>query len=72
MPESGNCIKPIYYLEKRSCGIKYRFHSEIAAICAIRSLEKNGKKRGQLHAYTCNFCLYWHIGHETKKSKKLR
>jgi len=46
---------------RRSCGTKIPFLSELEALRALIKLPDPG----YMHAYRCEFCGFWHIGHKT-------
>ena len=49
---------------ERSCLTKARFVSRGEA----RSLATHGTRRnGQLHAYHCMYCGWWHLGHRRRR-----
>lgn len=46
---------------RRQCGSKARFGTETGAARKAAWLRRIGE--GDLHAYRCPFCRFWHIGH---------
>lgn len=50
-------------LRRKQCEGKIRYASTESAVNGIRLLHRKYGHRGQLKAYRCPFCRYWHIGH---------
>ena len=64
------CVETNYGGVQRSCMSKARFESRREA----RSLARNGRRsNGQLDAYHCQNCSYWHLGHNrSPKSRRAK
>ncbi len=48
-------------LRRTSCNGKQRHAGEAAARAHAERLSFNGDR--ELHAYQCDFCRHWHVGH---------
>jgi hypothetical protein len=49
---------------EKSCGRKIRHATRGGAIAHLKSLGN-----AQMHAYQCNYCKGWHIGHSNRPGK---
>lgn len=50
-------------LRRKSCEGKVRHPTKEGAIISLKKLTKSRGHQGYMHAYRCNFCGQWHIGH---------
>ena len=51
----------ISWFEHRSCRSKRRYSTRRDARSAARQFGRHVRER--LHAYACDFCAGWHVGH---------
>ena len=51
-------------LRRKSCEGKAKHDTKDNAVVAIKVLVRNRGHQGQLHAYRCDFCGKWHVGHQ--------
>jgi hypothetical protein len=54
----------------RSCAAKVAHTNRRAAKRVARLTNLGGS--GRLHAYSCRFCLSWHVGHPMSYNRRIR
>lgn len=54
-------------LRRKSCEGKKKFDNQTDAIKTVMRMKSDGES---VHAYKCNFCNGWHVGHYHKRTHK--
>lgn len=63
--------KPPSYGDRQSCPEKITFFAEKTAKQRARELSEAGAS-GDMHAYECSNCGYWHLGHAAGEATGIR
>lgn len=66
-------LDPIHFRDKVDmssrywgCERKRKYKTERTALADLRRIKKTGKLVENAHAYRCQYCSTWHLGHKLK------
>ena len=62
--QNNNHPDPLFRF--KSCKGKKKYMSESDALAMLDIQREYGKEMDEVHAYRCEFCNKWHLGHRFK------